>query len=173
MSDDRLARWAAKQLGGVFNEPQKKAAPATAPGALPPPPPGYGYVWDQGRQTFLMVPMAPQANYQPPAPYAAQSYPSAPATSGYAQVIPIRQTRAQTCALVKPGDKDPYADFIAGVPELPVPQLGVGYDAMAGNMSPATREALRGVAEAPSDSPMDAYPKGAVLKSQSDMSDLK
>jgi hypothetical protein len=43
---------------------------------------------------------------------------------------------------VKPAASDPYADLMAGVPELFPQQAGAGYDAMAGRISPETEAAI-------------------------------
>lgn len=45
----------------------------------------------------------------------------------------------QTCALVKPGNRDTYAEVLAGVPDL-VP--ATTYDAMVGNVDPLTQQEL-------------------------------
>jgi hypothetical protein len=50
----------------------------------------------------------------------------------------------ETCQLVKPGNRDTYAEFLATQPEL-VPDSG--YNAEAGNPNPAVVAELRGLAE--------------------------
>ncbi len=53
---------------------------------------------------------------------------------------PAQAPRVQTCYLVRPGDRDPYAELLASTPELDVPNLNPeGYDAMkAPSMNPST-----------------------------------
>jgi hypothetical protein len=66
--------------------------------------------------------------------------------------------------LVKPGDKDPYAELLASLPDL-VPDNG-GYDAMAGNPSPMTIAEAGNCAEfatSQDGQAMRAFPEGAVL----------
>ena len=72
--------------------------------------------------------------------------------------------RVETCVLVKPGDKDPYAELLAGLPDL-VPDNG-GYDAMAGNPSPLTVQECGQTSEfatSQDGQAMRAFPEGAVL----------
>jgi hypothetical protein len=63
---------------------------------------------------------------------------------------------------VKPGNRDPYAEFLATIPDLPIPDYGTGYDAMSGRMSPTTAEALHGIMEAPSAEPLAPYTRPTV-----------
>jgi hypothetical protein len=51
---------------------------------------------------------------------------------------------AETCLLVKPGNRDTYAEFLATQPEL---VADPGYNAEAGNPNPAVAAELRGLAE--------------------------
>jgi hypothetical protein len=72
--------------------------------------------------------------------------------------------RVETCVLVKPADKDPYAELLANLPDL-VPDNG-GYDAMAGNPNPLTLQECGQTSEfamSQDGQPMRAFPEGAVL----------
>lgn len=51
----------------------------------------------------------------------------------------------ETCALVKPGDRDTYAELLEKLPDI-VPDNNP-YDAMAGNPSPQTIAEMAGVTE--------------------------
>jgi hypothetical protein len=58
---------------------------------------------------------------------------------------PVSGTKStQTCLIVKPGDRDTYAEMLSSVPSLAEDSP---YDAMDGNPSPETVAALQGVSE--------------------------
>jgi hypothetical protein len=88
---------------------------------------------------------------------------AAPVSPGQpGRVIPFPTTR--TCELVKPGDRDPYAELLAQVPDLAPPSNG--YDAMAGNSAPEVQEELRraasaGLIQGSHGALDDVYPRGA------------
>lgn len=44
--------------------------------------------------------------------------------------VPQSTEPAQTCMILPPGDRDPYAELLAGLPELVADNLGEGVDAM-------------------------------------------
>lgn len=77
---------------------------------------------------YILVPGAPEApprqpgGYFPTQPVRAAvpagyppGYTGAPMPPGGGNVIPFRP---KTCVLVRPGNKDTYADFLAGVPDI-------------------------------------------------------
>src|SRR5882672_4578868 len=120
-----LRRWARRQSPRESEEdlpPPQPLAPQQSP-----PPPGMAWAYSPAHG-YVLVPLAMEApprqpgGYMPPAPV------RAPAPAGYPEgflggvappgggnVIPFRP---RTCVLVRQGNKDPYADFLAGVPDI-------------------------------------------------------
>lgn len=141
MNKDDLARWANRRGGKA---PRKEASPPAPPAAPQAPPP----------------PHAPQAYRQPHGvvPYAGQTPPYA----GHAPPPPVAQRPVQTTMLVHPGDRDPYAELLAQVPDL-APNAAAHYagnDAMANNMSQESLAAIRETSDLPLlTGDVDAYPR--------------
>lgn len=132
-------------------------APPPSPAALPAPPPGY--TWAQHPQYGLIaVPLAssippPVRTPQGTVPYVAGAPVAQPQHAG-GRVIPFPPARG-TCELVKPGDRDTYAELLTGVPDLV--QAGA---VQAGN-SDAVAAELRGLPEfASASADVTAYPNG-------------
>jgi hypothetical protein len=88
-------------------------------------------------------PMAPPQRVPGTQPYIAPPVQVTPGTQPPAPGAPPRK-RVQTCTLVKPGDRDPYAELLAGIPDL-VPDSG--FDSMAGNPDPSVQQELGGLME--------------------------
>lgn len=83
--------------------------PAVVPTqALPPPPPGFVYV-PNPQYGFVLVPAGQPAPMVPPPRQPGHAPPAIPQV----RVEPVR-----TCELVRPGDKDPYAELLNQVPEI-------------------------------------------------------
>ena len=135
MNPADLARWASSRTGGQQQPPPPNyQRPAPQAQQLAPPPPGY--MWAQIPGVGLACVPIPQQQLPPPVqppqvvvPYAQPSYVRPPA---YPQA-----PRVETCELMKPDGRDPYADLLASVPSL-VPEYG--YDATKGNPNPLTME---------------------------------
>ena len=150
MSDFR--KWAQRRQSRGGHQPQEPGAPAPAPRAqqtLPPPPPGHAWGWHPSGQFILLpltTPAAPSpAPLQPPirqpsgvVPFARQHYASEQPPGAPCKMV-------ETCALVKPGDRDTYAELLEKLPDI-VPDNNP-YDAMAGNPSPQTIAEMAGVTE--------------------------
>lgn len=165
------SNWAHRRAsrGGQKAAPPPASAPARAQEgiAAPPGPPPVGYAWALNPQYgYILVPL--QTQQEPPLvppprqPNGVRPFVQQPLTSAFPPGHGT--TRIETCVLVKPGDKDTYAEMMAGVPDL-VPDNG-GYDAMAGNPSPMTvREAgqVPEFRETQDGQVLGAYPEGARL----------
>lgn len=160
--------WSSRYTGR--GAPEEPPQPTQEPPQLVTPPPGYTWAYD-GRQYVLVAtntqPPIPQPVVSPyAAPRVAQPYPQGPTPPR--RGVPPRQ-RVETCMLVKPGDRDPYAELLDGLPDL-APDAG-GYDAMAGNPNPALANELAGLLN--EDVPR-ARPVGARAPVRpSDVGDLK
>ena len=152
------ARWAQRRAGRGERAPQAEPqqpifqrASSPPPATLPMPPPGYAWA-THPQHGFIMVaissvpaqPAAPTTFTPPPRqPSGVVPFVPQPLTS---QMPPGHATpRVETCVLVKPGNKDTYSDLLAQLPSL-APDNG-GYDAMAGNPSPETVQAVGGCSE--------------------------
>jgi hypothetical protein len=155
MAENRFTAWAARHVsraGHTPADPVERAAPPPAAPTLPAPPPGYGYAIHP-QHGYILVPLTVQA----PAPASAiQAPPRQPNGAVFyapqpnmtvphpgrppAKVLPF----ASSCHLVKPGNRDTYAELMSTVPDL-VP--ATGYDAMRGEVSPETQAELGGFAE--------------------------
>lgn len=163
--------WAARRTGRGPTQPQPQAPRTVAPPppeVLAPPPPGYA--WAVQGNGYVLVPLVqPQAFVAPPRqPAGVRPFVPQAITSPFPPGAAMR--KVETCVLVKPGDRDPYADFMASVPDL-VPDDGQ-YDAMAGRPNPLTvqeagaaAEFVESMPERPSDSAdmRRAFPEGAQL----------
>lgn len=132
--------WASRHTGRAGHKaapPAPARAPGTVPSELAPPPPGWAYV-PNAQYGFVLVPLtapatAPMAHgqrVQPPHGGHPLSGPPAPE---------VRAPAFASCELVKSSGVDPYAELMAGVPDLVPP---TGYDAMDGRPSPVTSAAL-------------------------------
>lgn len=159
--------WAHRRASRGTPNNQAAAAPVQTAPVLPMPPPGYAYA-AHPQYGYILVPlqqMAPPPAYASPMqqPQGVIPYvPNAAAPHTAARVLPF--ARPKTCALVKEGDVDTYANMLANVPDLVPPS---GYDAMTGNPSPETVQELSGISEYQSamSMPIEARPtagKGAV-----------
>jgi hypothetical protein len=149
-----LGDWARRKMSSGQPQPQpSRVAPPPPVGtpALAAPPPGYAWAFMQG--TYVLIPLAApppppsQPAFVPPVrqPSAVVPYVPQPITS---PVLPGHAgPHAETCFLVKPGDRDTYAELLSQTPEL-VPDQSGGFDAMAGRPSPQTMAELTGCAEA-------------------------
>jgi hypothetical protein len=166
------SNWAQRRSGRGNQPPQTERAP-TAP-ARPPrqldlPPPGY--VWaTHPTMGYVLVPLAQVSapttgpTFVPPPrqPSGLVPFVPQPITSQFPPGHPT--ARVETCMLVKPGDRDTYAEVLAGLPDL-VPDNG-GYDAMAGHPAPLTVQECGSAiefAQANDGQAMRAYPEGSVL----------
>jgi len=147
MDGKSLTRFAKGQKAVRTHGSQSQAPASTA---LPQPLPGMAWAWN-GTQ-YVMVPLAApavpvQAEPHPFAPQFQQQYPHVPATPGFAPVIPINRPApaARSNYMVRDGSGDHWAQHLAGMPDVPVQQVPgtYGYDAMEGNPSPLSEEALR------------------------------
>lgn len=130
---------------------------ASPPSSLPAPPPGY--TWAQHPQYGLIaVPLAPAIpppvrTPQGTVPFVAGPPVAQPQHAG-GRVIPFPAGHG-SCELVKPGNRDTYAELMAGVPDLV--QAGV---VQAGSADAVAAE-LRGLPEfASASADVTAYPKG-------------
>lgn len=174
MSDFRS--WAQRRQSRGSHPQQDPGAPAPAPRAqqtLPPPPAGYAWGYHPSGNFVLVsltaTPAAPPAPLQPPVRQPSGVVPLARQPFGSMQPPGAPSKAVETCTLVKPGDKDPYADLLAQLPEV-IPDTNP-YDAMAGNPSPQTMAEMGGVTEfaaivnpGPEDQgPARSFPAGAVL----------
>lgn len=141
-------------------------APAAAPvAAMPPPPPapaGFGYVWNPP-YGYVMVPLNPivpvPAPGTPPTMFTPVQHPNgyAPrpgeiATPGHSPHNAggrlVRTFQPQGTMLVKQGDRDPWDERLAQLPEMSVPGApppGM-FDAMEGRFNPALQSELSSVA---------------------------
>lgn len=164
-----FSSWAARRSGRGQQQvaPPRQAQQRPAAPTLPAPPAGYAWGFHNGG--YILVPLdqpipSAQPAFVPPPrqPTGLRPFVQQPITS---QFPPGHATaRVETCVLVKPADKDPYAEMLAGLPDL-VPDNG-GYDAMAGNPSPLTLQEVGQCAEfatSQDGQAMRAFPEGAVL----------
>lgn len=121
-------KFISKGGGGPPREPGEHSPPGRAPGGppaaapLPPPPPGYGWAWHP-QYGYMAVPLQQAAPAPPPAPAAyypppSQARPAQPQAP--ARVLPFQ--RPQTCQLVRPGNRDTYAELLETIPDLVAPQ---------------------------------------------------
>jgi hypothetical protein len=146
--------WAQRRAGRQGNVPADPGSPSVAappilgaqnpssPGALPPPPAGYGYVMHP-QLGWMLAPLshvAPAPQVLPLAPPQTRATPQAAAFGS----VPSRPIESTT--LVKSGNRAPdtYALLLANVPDLLPPGQ---YDAMTGNPDPAVAAELRGFGE--------------------------
>ena len=113
--------WAQRRQSRGGHQPQEPGAPAPAPRAqqtLPPPPPGQAWAWHPSGQYILVpltTPTAPPSSgqvLQPPVrqpsgvvPFARQHYASQQPPGAPCKTV-------ETCVLVKPGDRDAYAEML-------------------------------------------------------------
>jgi hypothetical protein len=163
-----FSSWAARRSGRgprQAGEPRAVQQQAAAP-TLPAPPAGYAWGYHNGG--YILVPLgqpaAAQPAFVPPPrqPAGLRPFVPQPITSQFP--AGHATARVETCVLVKPADKDPYAEMLAGLLDL-VPDNN-GYDAMAGNPSPLTRQEVGNIQEFASSQDgqsMRAFPEGAVL----------
>lgn len=161
---ERMRKWAERNSGPAPGPsiapppPVPQAHPGYAPQAapvvhgLPQAPPGYAYGWRPDVQAYVLVPLTPVPVYPPqyapqyPAPQPYQNQPpyqppqhgQHPGAHPGARVIPFRTP--ETCMVVKPDPRDPWAATLATLPDL-APDGG-DYDAMQNNMSPESRDAI-------------------------------
>lgn len=166
-----FSQWAQRRSGRgqrPAEEPRQPSQQQAAP-TLPLPPSGYAW----GRHPndgYILIPLptaaapttAPVLVSPPRQPSGLHPFVQQPITSQFptGHATP----RVETCALVKPADKDPYAELLAQIPDL-VPDNG-GYDAMAGNPSPLTVQEAGQCQEfltTQDGHPMRAFPDGAML----------
>jgi hypothetical protein len=161
-----FSSWAARRTGRgqrQAEEPRAVQQQAASP-TLPAPPAGYAWGYHNGGYILVPLGQAAQPAFVPPTrqPSGMRPFVPQPITSQFA---PGHATaRVETCVLVKPADKDPYAELLAGLPDL-VPDNG-GYDAMAGNPSPLTVQEAGNCSEfatSQDGKAMRAFPEGAVL----------
>lgn len=126
MTAEEIARWAG---AGPSSTPARNPQPPAAVPSLPPPPPGM--MWAQIGGVLACIPI--QQQIPPPIqPMGSQQW-GQPAYVRPSQPSIQPTPRARTCTLMKPDGKDPWADVLAGVPDL-VPDQG--FDAMAGRPNP-------------------------------------
>ena len=162
-----LGDWARRRMGaGQPQRPQPQAAPRmpSAAPALPMPPPGYTWAVSNGQ--YVCIPLASPPIVAPVRqPAGTVPYIPQPITGQFpqGQAGPV----AETCVIVKPGDRDPYAELLARTPEYGGIPASSGYDAMAGRQSPETIAAGASLTvdmDAPHpEAPTRAYPDGASL----------
>ena len=178
MSDFRS--WAQRRQSRGGHQSQPPLDPMPRPQAtqtLPPPPAGYAWSYHPSGQ-YVLLPLttpavAPPAPLQPPirqpsgvVPFSRQHYASQQPPGAPCKTI-------ETCALVKPGDRDTYRELLEQLPDV-VPDNSP-YDAMAGNPSPLTVSETAGSSEMAAivnPGPEDqgaarSFPPGAVLASGS------
>lgn len=109
----------------------KQVPPMANLAQLPPPPAGYAWaLHPQGMMVLMPMQMAPQP-YAAPIPPPQQ--PQQPWGTPAGATLPPGGPRVETCTLVRPGNRDTYAELLERLPDLAPPS---GYDAMAGNPSP-------------------------------------
>ena len=160
--------WANRRSGRGQRPPEEtRQSPQQAAPTLPTPPPGYAWGFQAGQ--YILLPLgqpaaAAQPAFVPPPrqPTGLRPFVPQPITSQFP--TGHATARTETCVLVKPADKDPYADLLAGLPDL-VPDNG-GYDAMAGNPNPLTVQEAGNCSEfatSQDGQPLRAFPEGAVL----------
>lgn len=149
--------WANRRAGRGPQEQRQEARPQPARQAqaqsptLPPPPAGMAWSFMAGQYVLVQLPQSAPIPMVPARttivapvrqPSAVAPFVPTPIHGGQPAGSPA--AFAETCLLVKPGNRDTYAEFLAGVPEL-VPDQG--YNAEAGNPNPAVMAELRGLPE--------------------------
>lgn len=169
--------WANRRVGRAPQEQRQAPAPRPQPAqrapTLPPAPAGMAWSYMNGQYVLVQL-AAPPVHMHPAqtsivapvrqpaavAPFVPQHIAS-PVHAGSPAAMP------ETCLLVKPGNRDTYAEFLASQPEL-VPDPG--FNAEAGNPNPAVVAELRGLAEYASgdsavnpDAPLRSFAPGAHL----------
>lgn len=147
--------WANRRAGrGPQEQRQEPARPQPARQAqsptLPPAPAGMAWSFQAGQ--FVLIQLAPQPIQMVPARTTIVAPVRQPA--GVAPFVPQSihggqpagspASMPETCLLVKPGNRDTYAEFLATQPELWPDQ---GYNVEAGNPNPAVMAELRGLPE--------------------------
>jgi hypothetical protein len=151
MTDFRSWAHRRQSRGGHQAQQQTELAPPSAPAPRTLPLPPEGYAWGMHGGQYVLIPLATPASapsvqpLRPPirqpsgvVPFSRQHFASA--------IPPAAPSKAiETCTLVKPGDRDTYAEMMEQVPDI-VPDNSP-YDAMAGNPSPATAAEMAGVTE--------------------------
>ena len=163
-----FSSWAARRSGrGQRQAEEPRAVQQASAPTLPAPPAGYAWGFHNGG--YILVPLGQPAQSAQPAfvppprqPSGMRPFVPQPITSQFPSGHAT--ARVETCVLVKPADKDPYAEMLAGLPDL-VPDNG-GYDAMAGNPAPLTLQEVGSVPEfatSQDGQAMRAFPEGAVL----------
>lgn len=164
--------WARRQAGQPKAIPQPAPTqPQAAQPALPPPPPGYGYVVDG--QRYVLVPLSqPQPVTAPPPPRAPGTRPYVPGQPAARAVHRPNGSGPppRTCALVKPGTRDTYAELLDTVPDLLQGEAMV-YDPQSLADINNLPNDPSGVAVNP-ESPADAGYGARPPQGQGDMSDL-
>ena len=144
--------WAQRRQSRGGHQPQESGFSAPVPRAQqtrPPPPAGDAWGYHQSGQ-FVLVPLATSAApapapLQPPIRQPSAVIPFARPQFGSEQPPAAPAKMVETCALVKPGDRDTYAELLEKLPDI-VPDTSP-YDAMAGNPSPQTVAEMAGVTE--------------------------
>ena len=166
MSQPRVA---ASGPGQAASLPRPSQVGSSAPPGSPPP----GYAWCAHPSAgWVLMALVPQSTTFIPAPVRQPDGvgPFCPVPIGYPQLRPGQiAPQERTCVLVKPGDRDLYAELLARVPSLvPVSQ----YDAMSGRPDPQVQAELGNLPEfhdlgpVAQEAPTQAYPtsgKGAPL----------
>ena len=149
MSDFR--QWAQRRQSRGGHPDVAPSAPAPrAQQTLPPPPHGHAWGWHPSGQ-YILVPLTtaaaapPLAPLQPPIRQPSAVVPYIRPQFGSEQPPAAPAKLSETCALVKPGDRDTYAELLEKLPDI-VPDNSP-YDAMAGNPSPQTIAEMAGVTE--------------------------
>lgn len=117
--------WARRQAGRpkvVSQEQAPAPAPPTQPAqpTLPPPPSGFAYRLD-ANQGYVLVPITQATPVVAPPPRAAGTVPYGDHPQALAAQRPpgvVLSRPARTCVLVKPGNKDTFAELLQGLPDL-------------------------------------------------------
>lgn len=180
-------KWAERRQsrGGAPTEaPDSPRAQPSGPAELPPPPPGYGWA-QHPTYGWMALPLAAapvnqvQANY--PVVQAPTRMPigTVPYSSGAVPRAPQPRARQSygTCALVKQGGRDRWAEELERIPDLVMPDNS--YDSMAGNPNPVVQQELAGLPEyndrgsGNPNTPSAAFPAYGMGTPQDKASDLK
>ena len=149
-----FASWANRRSGRAPQQeeresPRQSSRPPAQPQQVTLPPAPAGMAWSFQAGQFVLIPLGhPQvvreaaivAPVRQPAgvvPYQRQQV-----MAGLPAGSPARMV--ETCQLVKPGDRDTYAELLASTPDL-VPDPG--FDVEAGNPNPLVVQELRGCSE--------------------------
>lgn len=143
--------WAQRKLSRGGHAPESAPAPPAAqpqvaPTSLPLPAPGYAWAMhpEYGPIMVPLQPAFPSPPRQPQGvtPFVPQPvrYASTPHMAGaFTTSAPVT-----TSTLVKPGNRDTYAELLATIPDLVPPS---GYDSMAGVPDPSVVQELAGMPE--------------------------